>query len=35
MYEDMEKLSQTLKDEIEENPESYFLTFEMYNLLIE
>ncbi len=32
---EMEKLSQSFKDEIEKNPEAYFLTYDMYDLLID
>ena len=31
----MEKLSNSFKEEIEKNPEIYFLTYEMYDLLID
>ena len=31
----MEKLSQSFRAEIEKNPEIYFLTFDMYDLLID
>ena len=32
---EMEKLSQSFRAEIEKNPEIYFLTFDMYDLLID
>lgn len=31
----MEKLSDSFKQEIESHPEDYFLTFDMYDLLID
>ena len=35
IYSDMDNLSQSLKDEIESSPETYFLTYDMYDLLID
>ena len=32
---EMEKLSKSFKEEIERNPEAYFLTYDMYDLLID
>lgn len=34
-YVEMEKLSENFKREINANPEAYFLTFDMYDLLID